>query len=160
MKIRFAYQRKQVIQALRYHFIARSEIKILIILVNVFALFAAAMFFFKKVSPVAFLLSSALWFTLMVSFWFILPFTIYSRTRTFKDRFDLSFEATGMMLEHEKGKKWWPYEQFSYVIETPDFFHLYINPQSFFLIPKGAFDDSDAIHEARLLLREKIGMRK
>ncbi len=159
IQISFSYQRKQVIQALRYHFIARSEIKILMILVNVFALFAATMFFLKKVSPIAFLLSSLLWFTLMVSFWFILPFTIYSRTRTFKDHFDLHFEDGGMMLQHEKGKKWWAYDQFSYVVETPEFFHLYIDPRSFFLIPKDAFADSDQTHEVRLLLREKIGQR-
>lgn len=157
--IQFSYRRKQVLQALRYHFIARSEIKLLIILVNVFALFAAGVFYFKMVSPVAFLVSSLLWFSLMMAFWIVLPLTIYSRTRTFKDHFTLHFEEKGMLLENDKGKKWWDYQAFSYVVETPEFFHLYVDPRSFFLIPKDAFADSDQTHEVRLLLREKIGRR-
>ena len=38
MTIHFGYEKGQVIQALRYHFISRPEIRIMIILVNVFAL--------------------------------------------------------------------------------------------------------------------------
>jgi hypothetical protein len=160
MNISFRYDRKKVIQALRYHFISKKEIRILIILVNVFALFAAAMFFWKKISPVAFLLSSFLWFSLMISFWYILPFTVYSRAKTFRDSFNLTFFDTYMHIENPNGTKNWSYSAFNYFIETPNFFHLYIDQQSFFLIPKDAFSDSDKIHEARLLLRNQISAKK
>jgi hypothetical protein len=38
MKVSFTYDKKQVLQALRYHFLSRKEIRLMIILVNVFAL--------------------------------------------------------------------------------------------------------------------------
>src|SRR5262245_47241677 len=66
----FTYNKGKVIQALRYHFITRREIRIMMILVNVFALLSAGLFFFKKISPLAFLVSSLLWFMLMITFWF------------------------------------------------------------------------------------------
>ncbi|MEO6136660.1 MAG: YcxB family protein, partial [Ginsengibacter sp.] len=65
----FTYTKPKVIQALRFHFISRREIKIMIILVNVFAILSAVLYYFGKVSPVSFLLSSGLWFILMISFW-------------------------------------------------------------------------------------------
>ena len=37
MTIHFGYEKGQVLQAFRYHFISRPEIRIMIILVNVFA---------------------------------------------------------------------------------------------------------------------------
>jgi hypothetical protein len=89
----FEYEKPKVIQALRYHFISRKEIKILMVVVNGFAIVSAAAFFFNKVSPLAFLLSSVLWFFLMVMFWFVLPYSIYKRARTFKDRFRVRLKA-------------------------------------------------------------------
>ncbi len=159
MTISFKYNRKQVMRALRYHFISKKEIRILIILVNVFALFAAAMFFFRKVSPVAFLLSSFLWMSLMMAFWFILPMLVYNRAKTFKDSFILTFMDAYMHLENPNGSKDWNYKSFQYFLETPDFFHLYVDDRSFFLIPKDAFSDSDQVHEIRKLLQDKIGKK-
>ena len=159
MNISFTYDRRKVIQTLRYHFISKKEIRLLIIFVNVFALFAGAMFFWKKITPVAFLLSSFLWFALMISFWFILPLTVYSRAKTFKDAFNLTFLDSYMHIENPHGSKNWNYDSFKYFIETPNFFHLYIDDRSFFLIPKDAFANNDDIHTTRVLLREKIGQK-
>ncbi|MFT3846735.1 MAG: YcxB family protein [Lacibacter sp.] len=132
MTISFKYNRKQVIRALRYHFISKREIRLLIILVNVFALFAATAFFFKKVSPVAFLLSSFLWMSLMTAFWFILPMLVYNRAKTFKDSFVLTFMEAYMHIENPGGSKDWNYRSFKFFLETPDFFHLYVDDRSFF----------------------------
>ncbi len=159
MTISFSYNRKKVIQALRYHFISKKEIRILIILVNVFALFAAAMFFWGKILPLAFILSSFLWFSLMLAFWYILPLSVYGRAKTFKDSFILTFMDVYMHIENPGGTKDWAYNAFKYFIETPNFFHLYIDERSFFLIPKDAFVDSDATHTARIMLRDKIGQK-
>ena len=152
----FTYSKPKVIQALRYHFISRKEIKIMIILVNLFAILSAVLSFFKFVSPVAFLLGSGLWFILMISFWFVLPAIIYKKSATFKDRLRVSFEAQHVFLENEKGSRSWPWKDFYKMVESPHFFHLYFNERAFFLIPKNAFDD-DHILEARRLLREHIG---
>ena len=151
----FTYSKPKVLQALRYHFISRIEIKTMIILVNLFAILSAALYFFKIVSPLAFLLSSTLWFVLMISFWYILPGIIYRKATTFKDRFRVSFEDQHMFLENDRGSKSWPWKDFSTMLESPYFFHLYFNSRSFFLIPKDAFENYDLL-EIRRFLKDKI----
>ncbi len=151
----FTYNKAKVLQALRYHFITRREIKVLIIAVNVFAIIAAAFYFLKKISAYAFVGSSFLWFALMISFWFILPNIIYRKAATFKDRFKVSLEQQHLFLENEKGSRSWPWKAFSSMIESPYFFHLYFDSRSFFIIPKEAFDKEE-IPKARQFLKEKI----
>jgi hypothetical protein len=160
MQIQVSYQKPQVLQALRYHFISRTEIKLMMILVNVFALLAAGLFAFKLISPLPFLMSSVLWLSMMVAFWIWLPALIYRRSRTFQDHFQVSIEAHHLVIDTEKGRKTWAWREFSNFFETPGFFHLYFDSRSFFLIPKDAFPDSDAIHSARHLMRNNIRRRK
>ena len=156
MQIFFSYDKKQVIQALRYHFISRTEIRILMVLVNVFALFSAAMFFFHKISPVAFLLSSVLWLGLMIAFWFILPKTVYNKASTFKDAFKMTFGEHRVKLENERGYTEWDWNKFSTYLESPFFIHLYFDSKSFFLVPKTAIEKVGTLNDIRKLLNEKI----
>jgi hypothetical protein len=156
MQVEFSYNKSQVIQALRYHFISRREIRLLIIAVNVFAIFAAALFYFKKIYPLAFLLSSVLWIALMASVWFFLPYSVYRRERTFKDHFRATMEDQHFFITNGAGGRSWAWREFSSFLETPNFFHLYFDSRSFFLLPKGSFGDTDALHQARLLFKEKI----
>lgn len=151
----FTYEKGKVIQALRYHFITRKEIKVMMVLVNVFAILSAALFFFKKISPLAFLMSSVLWFVLMIMFWFVLPRMIYRRSATFRDRLRAVLSDSEMRIENERGGRSWPWGDFSGWMESPYFFHLYFNSRSFFIIPKEAFE-GDEEHEARKMLREHI----
>ncbi|MBO9573752.1 MAG: YcxB family protein, partial [Chitinophagaceae bacterium] len=87
MTISFSYNKKQVIQALRYHFLTRREIRILLIFVNVFAIGSAVLLYFRIIQPLSFAIFSLLWLILMLVVWRILPRTIYNRSRTFKDHF-------------------------------------------------------------------------
>jgi len=151
----FTYDKAKVLQALRFHFFSRNEIKIMIIIVNVFAVSSAVLYFLKKIDPLAFLLSSALWFSLMIAFWIVLPSIIYRRATTFKDRFRVSFEAQHLFLENDRGSKSWPWKDFSDFVESAGFFHLYFNSRAFFLIPKSAFP-SENLKEIRKFLRQKI----
>jgi hypothetical protein len=151
----FTYNKGKVIQALRYHFISRKEIKLMMILVNVFAIVSAALFFAKKISPLAFLISSVLWFALMIVFWYLLPVTIYKRSATFKDRFKATLGNQSFTIENERGSKSWEWSEFSSKMESPHFFHLYFDARSFFIIPKDAFL-ADDVHEARKIFTEKI----
>lgn len=160
MQVTVTYKKEQVLQALRYHFISKREIKFMIILVNVFTTVAAVLFYNKKVTPLAFFISFFLWVMLMLAFWRWLPGTIYKRAATFKDSFLVSLEENHFFIETPKGNKSWAWREFSDMIETPHFFHLYFNPRSFFLLPKDAFEDSDRVHEARTLLKEKIKKHK
>lgn len=156
MTISFSYDKRQVLQALRFHFLARPEIRIMIILVNVFALFSAALFYFKKVTPMAFLVGSMLWIFIMISVWFVLPGAVYRRASTFKDHFTMEFEKDFFSLGNERGSRSWQWSSLTKFVETPNFFHLYFDPRSFFLVPKSGFESSDAIFEIRQLFKEKI----
>lgn len=156
MQIVFAYDKKLVIQALRYHFINRFEVRLLMILVNVFAIFSAALFYFHKVSPYAFLLSSVLWIALMISFWYILPNSVYKKASTFKDTFKMTFGEHRVRLENERGYTEWNWEKFSSYIESPHFIHLYFDTKSFFLVPKTAVEKNGNLDSLRKLLKEKI----
>ena len=155
MTVHFSYNKNQVIQALRYHFLNRKEIRLMIILVNVFAIASAALFYFKKILPFAFLASSFLWFILMITFWFILPGMVYRKAATFKDHFTMEFEDHGFSLGNERGSRSWEWKALSTYLETPHFFHLYFTSTSFFLVPKIAFSD-DERSEMRELLRNKV----
>jgi magnesium-transporting ATPase (P-type) len=151
----FTYEKKKVIQALRYHFITRREIKTMIILLNVFALISAALFFFKKVHPTAFLVSSLLWIILMIAFWFLMPQMIYKKSPSFQDRLKASLNNNTFTLESQHGSRSWAWADFSSWMESPHFFHLYFTPRSFFIIPKDAFE-GDNVHEARKLIGENV----
>ncbi len=159
MTIDFSYNKKQVIQALRYHFLMRPEIRILLILVNVFAIGSAVLLYFKIIQPLSFLIFSILWFFLMLVIWRILPQSIYKRSQTFKDRFEMDFEDSQVVLRTGRGEKAWPWEAFSKFVETPFFFHLYFDSRSFFLVPVDAFHDLEQRQQVRSLLKTKIGRR-
>jgi hypothetical protein len=158
MRVEVSYKKPQVLQALRYHFISKREIKLMMILVNVFALLAAALFYFKLITPLPFLMSSVLWISMMAAFWMWLPALIYRRSRTFKDRFFVTLDENHMQIQTEKTNKIWAWREFSNMIETPGFFHLYFDSKSFFLLPKDSFESTDEIQEARKYIRE--GVRK
>ncbi len=145
-----------VLQALRYHFISRREIKLLMILVNVFALLAAVLYALKLISPLPFLMSSVLWISMMVAFWIWLPAMIYRKSKTFKDEFTISIEENHFFIETANGQKSWAWREFSSYYETPGFFHLYFDSKSFFLIPKDAFPEQEQLDDARTIFREHI----
>ena len=92
MVLKVTYEKKAVLQALRYHFISRREMKVMMILVNVFALFAAILYGYKMISPLPFMMSSVLWICMMIAFWVWLPAVIYKKSKTFKDEFEVSIE--------------------------------------------------------------------
>ncbi len=156
MTVQFGYDKKQVIQALRYHFIMRPEIKILLIIVNVFAIASAVLLIFKKIQPLSFLVFSLLWLVLIVIIWRLLPGSIYRKSLTFQDHFTMHFTEEEVILETDRGAKGWSWNKFSHFVESPYFFHLYFDARSFFLVPKDSFKDITDLQEVRKLLREKI----
>jgi Zn-dependent protease with chaperone function len=159
MQLHIQYDRLKVIQALRFHFISRPEIKIMLILVNLFAILAAALFAFRMVRATPFLISSFLWFMLMLIFWFWMPRMVYRRSSTFQEDINLRFRDQDILLETSRGHANWDYRKFQYYIESPHFFHLYISDKSFFLIPKDACVSDDEVHEVRMFLKQKIGQK-
>lgn len=156
MQHAFTYDKKKVIQGLRYHFVQRPEVKVLVVLVNVFAIVAAILFYSKKIRPEPFLLGSFIWIMMMASFWYIMPNSIYKKALdTFTDQFTIAFKENGITLENERGFIHWNWKEFSHYFESPHFFHLYFSSRSFFMIPKDAMVDSFR-HELRAALKNGI----
>ena len=156
MTIYFDYNKAQLLQALRYHFISRREIRLMIILVNVFAILSFVLYLMKYILPFAFFVGALLWIILMISFWFLMPAIIYKKTATFKDSFSMQFNTDDFTLAHEHGSRSWPWTSLSSYMESPHFFHLYFDTRSFFLVPKSGCKDTDEIYELRQLIKSKV----
>jgi hypothetical protein len=155
MQLSFSYNKPKVIQALRYHFVQSPEIRVMLILVNVFAIVSAILFYTKKIRPEPFFLGSLIWMGLMASFWYFLPNNIYNRSDTFKDKFIIHFNEGAVVLENERGEMIWPWNRFSKYFESPHFFHLYFDAKSFFIVPKDNMSE-EFTHELRGLFKLKI----
>jgi hypothetical protein len=155
MQHAFSYNKKKVIQALRYHFVQKSELRVLIVLVNVFAIVAAILFYTKKIRPEPFLLGSFIWLMMMATFWYFLPNSIYKKASTFKDHFTIFFNEDGIRLENERGATEWSWKKFTHFFESPHFIHLYFDAKSFFIVPKDGMTE-EMKHELRGLLKLSI----
>ena len=155
MRFSFKYDKRKVLQALRFHFIWQSEIRILLIVIVLFDIISAVMYYFGKIRPEPFLLGSAIWLFFIISFWYILPYTIYRKSTTFKESFNISIQSDYIMLENAQGYVEWKWTDFLKYAETPGFFHLYFTSKSFFLLPKDEMSDA-FIDQFRTLLKAKI----
>ena len=143
MSIQIQYQKSQVIQGLRYHFIKQSEIKGLMLFVNIYAIITAGLLFYKKIRPELFLIGSLLWIVLMVFFWYLLPWLFYRKTSMFKQEWQFNFDSNGASLESESGRASWAWSEVTRFFESPLFFHVYFAPKSFFILPKTHFGFED-----------------
>jgi hypothetical protein len=146
MKYSISYIKNEVLQALRYHFIKQSEIKSLMIIVNVYAIVTAVLLFMKKIRPEPFLLGSLLWIVLMIFFWYILPNLFYKKTTLFKEKWEFSFNDKEAKLVSSLGEASWGWETVTHYFESPHFFHFYFAPKSFFIIPKSTISVEDQHH--------------
>ncbi|QES90009.1 YcxB family protein [Rhizosphaericola mali] len=155
MQFSFTFQKNKVIQGLRYHFISRPEIKILLIVINVFAVISAILFYLKKVQPLPFLLSAFLWMILMIVIWMVLPRYIYSKSPIFKQELELTVNKNGLTIAMDGKQGEWTWPSFSSYFESPNFYHLYFSSRSFFLIPKDAVPANE-VGEFKKLVAENI----
>jgi hypothetical protein len=135
MSIEVSYQKAQVLEALRYHFIKQPEIKTLMIVVNVYAILTGTLLFLKKIRPELFLLGSVLWIVLLLLFWFLMPNIFYKKTALFSYDWNFSFDNQKASLQSLQGEAAWSWEEVSHYFESPHFFHIYFGPKTFFLIP-------------------------
>jgi hypothetical protein len=156
MQLQFSYDKEKVLQGLRYHFIWQPELRVLLVVILAFDAATAILYFIGKIRPQPFLLGSCIWLLFLVSFWYIMPNSVYKREeQTFKDNFLIKFRSEGVFLENERGYIKWGWGEFTKFAESPNFFHLYFSPKSFFLIPKDNMVDEFKF-DLRLLLSDKI----
>ena len=154
MSFLISYNRKEVLQALRYHFIKQSEIKGLMIAVNIYAIVTAVLLFQKKIRPELFLFGSVLWLILMLLFWYLLPIIFYKKTKLFKSNWNFSYSQQEATLVSEHAEAQWQWSELTYYFESPYFFHLYFGLKSFFLISKETIP-MEHQHELRGILKQK-----
>ena len=148
------YQKVQVLQALRYHFIKQSEIKTLMIVVNVYAIATGVLLFLKKIRPELFLLGSILWIVLLLLFWYAMPAIFYRKAELFKQNWQFSFDQEQANLYSTIGSAQWNWNEMTHYFESSYFFHFYFGPKTFFLIPKENIP-IEAQQEIRRLIKNK-----
>lgn len=149
-----SYNKSEVLQALRYHFIKQREIKSLMIFVNVYAIITAVLLFMKKIRPEPFLLGSILWILLMAFFWFVLPNLFYKKTVLFKENWQFDFNEKGATMVGNLGEANWEWNLVTTYFESPYFFHFYFSQKSFFIVPKINIP-IESQHQIRGFLKDK-----
>ena len=155
MRFSFSYTKNKVLQALRYHFLAQSEIRVMFIVIIIFDLISAILYFNGKIRPEPFLIGAFVWFVFILSFWFFMPYIVYKRSATFREVFTIAFQPLYVSLENKKGRVEWEWQRFIKYFESPNFFHLYFSAKAFFLVPKENLN-RDQQHELRVLLNNHI----
>lgn len=155
MSFSFSYDKRKVKQALRYHFLWQKEIRIMLLVIILFDIISAVLYYSGKIQPQPFILGSLIWFFFIISVWFFLPDNIYRKSPTFKERYQVSFSNQGIAVQTDQGRADWPWRDFIKYAESPDFFHLYFSAKSFFLIPKDGMD-GELINNIRRLMKEQI----
>lgn len=154
MQYPVSYNKSQVLQALRYHFIKQKEIKSLMIFINLYAIVTAILLFLHKIRPEPFLLGSILWIFLMAFFWFVLPNLFFRKTNLFKESWEFSFNTVAARLLGSVGEANWEWNSVTHYFETAYFFHFYFSPKSFFIVPKENIPLADQ-HLIRGILKDK-----
>ena len=159
MHVDIVYEKNKVLQALRYHFITRPDIKTLAIIIIMFSLVAGVFLFLRKIQPQIFLLASIIWLAYFIIVFYILPLLIYYKSKSvFKDRFTGYFTNSYLSIENERGRTEWQWDKFSNFFETDNFYHLYFNKRAFFLIPKKYIEPEKKKEITRLLVKNvRIG---
>lgn len=156
-EISFSYNKAGVINALRYHFLSRRETMILKILCAVLFLFTLWGYWTSIVSYGLLVAVFLVIVLLTAVFWFILPASIYKKAKTFHEpSIKLQYNGDGMAIGTGAGARHLPWQSFHRVIETRDFFYLYRNTNSFFLIPVDAFPDDNDRKSFSYILRGHI----
>ena len=159
MQIPIKYSKPKVIQALRYHFVTRPDIRILAIITVLFSLLSAIFLAMHKIKPQLFLLASLLWLGYFVVIFYIMPLMIYNKSKSvFKNEFLVYFSPNYLSIENEKGRTEWEWNRFSNFFESANFYHLYFNKRAFFLIPKENIEIEQRKEITKLLVKNiKVG---
>lgn len=159
LEFQVEYRKGEVLQALRYHFIRKPEIRVMVILVNVFALLSVVLFAVGLASALPFLTGTGLWLFLMAAVWVGMPLAVYRRNRTFRDRFTVRMGDTHLFIVTERGSRTWAWREFSHHYETPGFIHLCFGGSGFLLLPKGCMSGTGTVSEVRRIIGARVEKR-
>ncbi|RAJ04016.1 YcxB-like protein [Chitinophaga skermanii] len=155
MPIEFTYNKQDVINALRFHFWHRGEIRVLRITFLVLAILTIAGYMTEYVNLNALVMIMTMVVVLYGGIYFLLPISTYNKAATFKDSIHLRWNENGILITTNKSERVQEWKRFKHVIETKTFFYLYRDAKSFFLIPTNAFE-SEADRQAFSLYLQQI----
>ncbi|MRG49114.1 hypothetical protein GFS24_28650 [Chitinophaga sp. SYP-B3965] len=142
--LQFTYNREEVINALRSHFLRRGEIKVFRNTLIILLIATVTGYLFHVVNFNALLGISTMMVILGWAFWYLLPVSTYNKAATFKDNIRLRYNEEGMAISTGPGERALSWKSFSQIVETNSFFFLYKDKRSFFLIPTSAFESETA----------------
>lgn len=159
MHLEFSYNKEEVLNALRHHFMQRGEIKVFRNTLIILLLATLGGYVFRLVTPQALTGIAIMVVLLVLVFWYMLPISTYNKAATFKDNIQLQYSEEGMVIstghsEYQRSISW---NNFSRVVETKTFFFLYKDKKSFFLIPTSAFESEAEKKRFGHLLQQKVG---
>jgi YcxB-like protein len=143
MVVEFSYKKSSVINALRLHFLNRGEVRVFRI--TLIILFACTVVgnLLGVVSASAVLGIFIMMVVILLFFWYLLPVSTYNKSATFKEHIRLQLDDQGMRIGTKNGERLVGWKNFNSVIETKDFYYLYRDKKSFFLIPSDSFNIED-----------------
>jgi hypothetical protein len=158
MHLEFSYNKEEVLNALRYHFMQRGEVKVFRNTLFILLAFTLAGYAFKVVTIGALIGIAAMITLIIIAFWFLLPVSIYNKAATFKDDIHLKYSEEGITIstrnsDHQRLLSWGTFTKF---VEAKNFFFLYRGKKNFFLVPTSAFKTADAQKEFSQLANKKI----
>ncbi|MHB1921163.1 MAG: YcxB family protein [Chitinophagaceae bacterium] len=156
LTLQFNYDKKEVIGALRYHFLNRGEIGVLRWTLLIFFLLTLIGNFFHLVQlpvVIAVLLMVCLLFLI---FWYLLPFSIFNKSATFQESIHLSAKEDYLSIGTRFSERRVAWTSFIRVVQTRDFLFLYRDKKTFFLIPVNGWKDEQEFTDFYQLLRRKI----
>lgn len=152
--LQFTYNREEVINALRFHFLRRGEIKVFRNTLIILLIAAIAGYLFRVVNFNALLGICVMMIIIGWAFWYLLPVSTYNKAATFKDNIRLRYNEEGLAISTgTTGERSLSWRNFSQIVETRSFFFLYRDKRSFFLIPTSAFASEDARNAFSILLQ-------
>ena len=154
--LQFTYNREEVINALRFHFLRRGEIKVFRNALVILLLATVIGYVFRLVNFNAMLGIVLMMLVLGWAFWYLLPVSTYNKAATFRDNIRLHYNDEGMAIQTGVGERQLSWRNFNQIVETDSFFYLYRDKRSFFLIPTSAFQSSEAHLQFRELMQRAI----
>lgn len=158
MHLEFSYNRDEVLNALRYHFLQRGEIKVFRNTLFLLLAFTLAGFAYRIVTVGALVGIASMSVVIVLVFWYMLPVSIYNKAATFKDDIHLNYSEEGIVISTRNSdvQKQLSWKGFTQVVRAKNFFFLYRGKKNFFLVPTSAFKSEEAEEEFEKLANDKI----
>ena len=158
MHLEFSYNKEEVLNALRYHFLQRGEIKVFRTTLFILLTFTLVGFSYRLVTVGALIGILGMSVVIGLVFWYMLPVSVYNKAATFQDDIRLNYSEDGIVIATRKSdvRKELSWHAFTQVVKAKNFFFLYKGKKDFFLVPTSAFKTELEQREFERLAKKNI----